>query len=295
MFTLSPLQLAGRLALVLGLAVFLGLAFEETYKSEQRSIPGGIRSFPVLAMAGAMLYLIEPTHALAFVAGLPVLAVWLYAYMRAVPVSPDTTSMMIPSSSLLAYAIGPVALVQPPWVAVAVTVAAVLLLTRARAPAPPDPYGAARRIAHRRRIPGAGRYHPAAGAERGGDAADAAHALRRVAGGGRGLHAVLHQLSVAALSAQARHGADAGNPGRRLFLDRHHRGAGQAAARGRRARRHFRRHRGGDHRHVCAARHRHRHFRLAHRARAGAGAGRALLGRRRAGGLRMAPGRRPRP
>ncbi len=126
---LSPLQLAGRLALVLGLAVFLGLAFEETYKSEQRSVPGGIRSFPVLAMAGAMLYLIEPTHALAFVAGLPVLAVWLYAYMRAVPVSPDTTSMMIPGSSLLAYAIGPIALIQPPWVPVAATVATVLLLT----------------------------------------------------------------------------------------------------------------------------------------------------------------------
>jgi uncharacterized membrane protein (DUF4010 family) len=126
---LSPLQLAGRLALVLGLAVFLGLAFEETYKSEQRSIPGGIRSFPVLAMAGALLYLIEPTHALAFVAGLPVLAVWLYAYMRAVPVSPDTTSMMIPGSGLLAYAIGPIALIEPPWVPVAATVAAVLLLT----------------------------------------------------------------------------------------------------------------------------------------------------------------------
>jgi uncharacterized membrane protein (DUF4010 family) len=126
---LSPLQLAARLALVVGLAVFLGLAFEETYKSEQRSIPGGIRSFPMLAMAGAMLYLIEPAHALAFVAGLPVLAVWLYAFTRAAPVSPDTSSMMIPGSSLIAYAIGPIALLQPPWVAVTVTVAAVLLLS----------------------------------------------------------------------------------------------------------------------------------------------------------------------
>ena len=126
---LSPLQMAGRLALVLGLAVFLGLAFEEIYKSEQRSIPGGIRSFPMLAMAGAMLYLIEPVHAFAFVAGLPVLAVWLYAFMRGTPVAPDTSSMMIPGSSLLAYAIGPIALLQPPWVPVAVTVAAVLLLS----------------------------------------------------------------------------------------------------------------------------------------------------------------------
>ena len=111
---LSPLELAGRLALVIGLAVFLGLAFEETYKSEQRSIPGGIRSFPMLAMAGALLFLIEPTHALAFVAGLPVLAVWLYAFVRASPVTPETVSMMIPGSNLLAYAIGPVALLQPP-------------------------------------------------------------------------------------------------------------------------------------------------------------------------------------
>jgi uncharacterized membrane protein (DUF4010 family) len=129
MFAFSPLQLAARLALVVGLAVFLGLAFEETYKSEQRAIPGGIRSFPMLAMAGAMLYLIEPAHALAFVAGLPVLAVWLYAFTRGTAVTPVTSSVMIPSSNLIAYAIGPIALLQPPWVPVAVTVAAVLLLT----------------------------------------------------------------------------------------------------------------------------------------------------------------------
>lgn len=127
--SLSPLELVGRLALAVGLAVFLGLAFEETYKSEQRAIPGGIRSFPMLAMAGAMLYLIEPSHALAFIAGLPMLAAWLYAFLRASPVTPDTVSMMIPGSNLLAYAIGPIALLQPPWVPVAVTVAAVLLLS----------------------------------------------------------------------------------------------------------------------------------------------------------------------
>ena len=126
---LSPPQLAARLALIVGLAVFLGLAFEETYKSEQRAIPGGIRSFPVLAMAGAMLYLIEPVHAFAFIAALPVLAVWLYAFTRAAPVTAETVSMMIPGCNLIAYAIGPIALLQPPWVAVAVTVAAVLLLS----------------------------------------------------------------------------------------------------------------------------------------------------------------------
>lgn len=127
--SLAPYELAARLALAVGLAVFLGFAFEEVYKSEQRSIPGGIRSFPMLAMAGAMLMLIAPSYALAFVAGLAVVALWLYAYMRATEPSPDTASMMIPASNLLAYALGPVALLQPPWVAVAVTVAAVLLLS----------------------------------------------------------------------------------------------------------------------------------------------------------------------
>jgi len=127
--SLSPYDLAARLALVLGLAVFLGLTFEEVYKSEQRSIPGGIRSFPMLAMAGAMLTLVEPNYLLAFVGGLLVMALWLYGFKRVTPPAPDTTSMMIPASNLLAYVIGPVALMQPPWVAVAVTVAAVLLLT----------------------------------------------------------------------------------------------------------------------------------------------------------------------
>jgi hypothetical protein len=42
---LAPLELAGRLALALGLAVFLGLAFEEVYKRE--STPGGVRTFPM--------------------------------------------------------------------------------------------------------------------------------------------------------------------------------------------------------------------------------------------------------
>ena len=124
----TPLELAGRLALAVGLAVFMGLAFEETYKKGERSSPGGIRTFPMLAMGGATLYLIEPVHALAFVAGLLGLAAWLHAYLRAAPQTPEPPSFMIPASNLLAYVIGPIALLQPPWAAVAITVAAVLLL-----------------------------------------------------------------------------------------------------------------------------------------------------------------------
>jgi uncharacterized membrane protein (DUF4010 family) len=109
--------------------VFFGLAFEEVYKREDRSSPGGIRSFPMLTVSGAMLYLIEPQHALAFVGGLFALGLWLQAYLRSAPQTANATSLMIPASGLLAYLIGPVALTQPPWVVVAISVTAVLLLS----------------------------------------------------------------------------------------------------------------------------------------------------------------------
>src|SRR6476619_8431648 len=107
---LAPLELAGRLALALGLAVFLGLAFEEEYKRQERSSPGGVRTFPMLAVSGAMLYLIEPRHALAFIVGLLALALWLHAYLRNAPPGPNAPILMIPTSNLLAYLLGPVAL-----------------------------------------------------------------------------------------------------------------------------------------------------------------------------------------
>jgi uncharacterized membrane protein (DUF4010 family) len=126
MITSDPLQLALRLGLAAALAVFMGLAFEETYKSEDRSTPGGIRSFPMLALGGAMLFLIEPHYAVAFTAGLLVLAVWLYAALRTAR-EPDST-IMIPASNLIAYALGPMGLTQPTWLCVAVATVAVLLL-----------------------------------------------------------------------------------------------------------------------------------------------------------------------
>ena len=128
---LAPLELAGRLALALGLGVFLGLTFEEVYKREERSIPGGVRTFPMLALAGAMLYLIEPRQALAFMVGLIALAIWLHAFLRQASAGPS--SLMVPASNLVAYLLGAVALSQPPWVVVAASVSAVLLLgTRER-------------------------------------------------------------------------------------------------------------------------------------------------------------------
>jgi hypothetical protein len=50
-----PIDLAERLALLLALILFLGLAFEEIYKRDEPAIPGGIRTFPRGGLAGAML------------------------------------------------------------------------------------------------------------------------------------------------------------------------------------------------------------------------------------------------
>ena len=46
-----------KLGLVLGLSFFLGLAFEDFSAHEGARRPGGIRTFPMLALAGAILYL----------------------------------------------------------------------------------------------------------------------------------------------------------------------------------------------------------------------------------------------
>src|SRR5579885_3219120 len=287
--SLAPHDLAARLLLAIGLAVFLGLTFEEVYKSERRAIPGGIRSFPMLTLAGAMLLLIEPSHALAFVAGLPVLALWLYAYRRAVPAGGATTSMMIPASNLLAYVIG----------AVALLTAAVgggrrhrrrrAAAVDPRAAARPDPDGAARRAADGGQISYPDRHRAAVGAAPGGDGPDAADALRLVARGRRGVHAVLRQLSAAALSAAVQRGAAAGAARRHLFLDRDDGRARQAAARGRSpAARHLGRHRRGHRDDVSAYRRGDRRFPPRPGDRGGAGLAGAQRARRRHRRLRMA-------
>lgn len=125
---IQPLELAWRLALVVALSIFLGLAFEDIYKREDRSSPGGIRAFPMLALCGAMLYLVEPYYALAFIGGLLVLALWLYGALRTVSEREHGPTLMIPTSSLVAYVLGPIGLTQPYWVVVAVPVVAALLL-----------------------------------------------------------------------------------------------------------------------------------------------------------------------
>ncbi len=70
------------IALLPAMSLFFGLAFEEFYAQDIPNRPGGVRTFPLLALAGAALYAVEPTRALAFIAGLGVLGTWIYAYYR---------------------------------------------------------------------------------------------------------------------------------------------------------------------------------------------------------------------
>jgi uncharacterized membrane protein (DUF4010 family) len=126
---LASIEVAGRLGLALAMAVFLGLAFEGVYKLDLRGSPGGIRTFPLLATLGALLFLLQPQSLLAFVVGLGAVAAWQFAILRNAPTDPEQrSSLMIPTSSVLAYALGPIALTQPSWVVVAASVSAVLLL-----------------------------------------------------------------------------------------------------------------------------------------------------------------------
>ena len=120
--------------LLLGLSLFLGLAFEDFFARSDTKRPGGIRTFPLLAVAGGVLYLFDPTRFIPFTAGLVVLGAWLAIYYRQHVREQDETGepnvgLVVPVLNVQAYLLGAVALALPPWVAVATTVTAVLLLT----------------------------------------------------------------------------------------------------------------------------------------------------------------------
>ena len=128
-------------ALLLGLSFFLGLAFEEFFAHTDERRPGGIRTFPLLALGGGSLYLFDPVHFIPFTGGLLVLGAWLVVYYSAHvnehekaanadgENSDANVGLVVPVLNVLAYLLGAAALALPPWVAVTITVAAVLLLT----------------------------------------------------------------------------------------------------------------------------------------------------------------------
>ncbi len=125
---------AARLLLVIALSFFFGLAFEEFHSHGEGARPGGIRSFPLLALTGALLYRMDTRLLLPMSAGLLVLGAWLSLFYWRRLTTPDdkgklSAGLMAPACNLMAYVLGPVALAQPAWVAIGATVAAVLLLT----------------------------------------------------------------------------------------------------------------------------------------------------------------------
>jgi hypothetical protein len=133
-----PVPPVQNFALLLGLSFFFGLAFEEFFRRSGEARPGGVRTFPLLAMTGGALYLLDSTRLLPLAAGLLVLGAWLLLYYRDRLSSVDATGapdagLIVPVANLLAYLLGPIFLAEPPWVGVGITVAAVLLLTGASA------------------------------------------------------------------------------------------------------------------------------------------------------------------
>jgi uncharacterized membrane protein (DUF4010 family) len=126
--------LLAKFVLILGLGFFFGLAFEEFFARDKVARPGGVRSFPLLGLAGAVLYQLDTERAVPFSVGLAVLGVWLTVYYRQHSKEIDAegrpnVGLMVPICTLLAYLLGPTALSQPAWVGVGIAVAAVLLLT----------------------------------------------------------------------------------------------------------------------------------------------------------------------
>ncbi|MBU6460636.1 MAG: DUF4010 domain-containing protein [Proteobacteria bacterium] len=119
--------------LLLGLSFFFGLAFEDYYANRLRNRPGGIRTFPLLAMIGGMLYSIDPTHIILLTSGFLTIGFWLAIYYKA-RLDQKEADRYIPGSliiglcNILAYLLGPITLAQPHWMAIGMTVISVVLI-----------------------------------------------------------------------------------------------------------------------------------------------------------------------
>jgi uncharacterized membrane protein (DUF4010 family) len=123
-----------RLLLLVALGFFLGLAFEEFYAHLNQKRPGGVRTFPLLAVLGALLYRLDPSHLIPLSVGFLALSAWLTCYYWQHLSETDqegfpNVGLMVLLCNVLAYLLGPVALAEPPWVAIGATVAGVLFLT----------------------------------------------------------------------------------------------------------------------------------------------------------------------
>jgi uncharacterized membrane protein (DUF4010 family) len=120
-------------ALLLGLSFFLGLAFEDFFSHAKTRRPGGIRTFPMLSVAGGILYLLDREHFIPFTAGLLLLGLWLAIYYRIRIGETDeegepNVGLVVLVVNVQAYLLGAIALAFPYWLAVGTAVTTVLLL-----------------------------------------------------------------------------------------------------------------------------------------------------------------------
>jgi uncharacterized membrane protein (DUF4010 family) len=131
---LADLPLAIGFAFLLGLSFFLGFTFEDVFQKAGVRRPGGVRTFPMLALVGGLLYLFDAEHFVPFTCGLLIVGAWLVVYYHEHLREPDeqgrqNVGLMVLLLNLYAYLLGGIALALPHWVAVGTTVAATLLFT----------------------------------------------------------------------------------------------------------------------------------------------------------------------
>jgi uncharacterized membrane protein (DUF4010 family) len=122
------------LAMLLGLSFFLGLAFEDYFARTHLRRPGGVRTFPLLALAGGTLYWLDPHSFIPFTAGSLIIGAWLSLYyihhMREMDEHGEpNVGIFVPVLNFHAYILGALTLALPQWIAVSTTVCAVLLIT----------------------------------------------------------------------------------------------------------------------------------------------------------------------
>ena len=103
-----------QLLLAVALGFFLGVAYEEFHARAHQKRPGGIRTFPLVALMGALLYRLDPVHFVPMSVGLASLSGWLglYYWRHIDETDPDgfpNVGLMVPVCNVLAFLLGPIA------------------------------------------------------------------------------------------------------------------------------------------------------------------------------------------
>ena len=113
--------------LTLALALLIGFEREELRGAHDPGFFGGVRTFPLIALVGHLLWLAFPDPAIPYAVGLLVLGALLVVSHHA-SIGADRSGITTEMAALLTYAIGAAAAARQYWAAVAAGIVAVLLL-----------------------------------------------------------------------------------------------------------------------------------------------------------------------